>query len=322
MPLISSPFGTPRTPQKGSTFHKPPNPAPNHIHAPRVTLPARSCDCHVHVFDPARFPYADERSYTPGPAGITDLEAFERQIGTDRVILVQPSSYGTDNSCLIDALRRLGRRARGVAVVDPLCVVPAQIDMLHAAGVRAIRLNLEVKGEHDAERGKAAIADALDVVAGPEWAIQIHADLGLIQHMAGTISQARVPFILDHFGGLKAEKGLGQPGFEALLDLLRNGNVYVKLSAPYRASRLASYADLAPFARRLIETAPDHLIWASDWPHTGSSSQRNGDLSRIEPFRQVDAGAALDLLRDWAPDESVHRNILVETPARLYDFAD
>lgn len=322
MPFASLPAGTPGFPGAEPPSLQPAGAAPSHIRAPHVALPAQSCDCHVHVFDPARFPYAAERSYTPGPAAVADLAAFEKRIGVERVVLVQPSSYGTDNSCLIDALRRLGRQARGVAVVDPLRVTPAQIDMLHEAGVRAIRLNLEVKGEHDAERTKAVIAAALNVVAGPKWAIQIYADLGLIERVADTIAQAPTPFVLDHFGGLKAEKGSRQPGFETLLGLLRNASVHVKLSAPYRASRQASYADLAPFARSLIEAAPDRLVWASDWPHTGSSSQRSGDLSKIEPFRRVDAGAVLDLLHEWAPDAAVHRKILVETPGRLYDFPD
>jgi len=285
-----------------------------------MALPAQSCDCHVHVFEPARFPYAAERTYTPGPAALADLAAFEQRLGIERVVLVQPSGYGTDNRCLIDALGRLGPLARGVAVVEPQRVTEAQIRALHSAGVRAIRLNLEVRGEHDAGHAKALIAAALDIVAGPKWAIQIHAGLGLIQGVADTIAQARAPFILDHFAGLKAESGLQQPGFETLLNLLRNGNVHVKLSAPYRASRQASYANLAPFARRLIETAPDRLVWASDWPHTGSSIQRNGDLGTVEPFRQVDTGTVLDLLREWAPDDAIHRKILVETPTRLYDF--
>ena len=299
---------------KGS---KPLNVSIDHVNAPRVTIPPRSCDCHVHVFDP-RFPLIPERTYTPGPATVDDLLAFERRIGFERVVVVQPSGYGSDNRCLVDSLQQLGvRRARGVAVVDPLKVTAAEIDALHAAGVRSIRLNLEVRGEHNADRAKATLRQALEVVAGPKWSIQIYADLGLITQVSDTIAQAKSPIVLDHFAGLKAERGLEQPGFAGLLSLLKGGQVYVKLSAPYRASSQAGYANLAPFAQALIEAAPDRMLWASDWPHTGSSSNRGGDLSRIEPYRTIDDGAVLDLLPTWAPDAASRRRILVDNPARL-----
>lgn len=291
-----------------------------HVHAPRSAPPANSCDCHAHIFDPQRFPYTAKRTYTPGSATVADLIAFEKRIEVDRVVLVQPSGYGTDNRCLLDALKQLGQRARGVAVIDPKQVTPAEIDTLHAAGVRSIRLNLEVKGEHRSDYARTAIVDALNVVAAHKWSIQIYADLELIQSVADTIAQANTPFVLDHFGGLKAGKGLAQAGFDALLELVRKGNAYVKLSAPYRASKLSSYADLAPFAQKLIETAPDRLIWASDWPHTGSSGNRSGDLNQIEPFRQIDEGAVMDQLRDWMPNDATYRKILVDNPARLYGF--
>jgi len=291
-----------------------------HVRAPRSIPPANSCDCHAHIFDPLRFPYAAKRTYTPGPATVADLIAFEKRIGIDRVVLVQPSGYGTDNRCLLDALEQLGQRARGVAVIDPKQIAPTEIDALHAAGVRSIRLNLEVQGEHRSNYARAAIVDALNAAAAHNWSIQIYADLELIQSVADTIAQAHTPFVLDHFGGMKAEKGFEQPGFDTLLELLRGGNAYVKLSAPYRASKLSSYANLTPFARKLIETAPDRLIWASDWPHTGSSGKRSGDLRQIEPFRQIDEGTVMDLLHDWMPNDATYRKILVENPARLYGF--
>lgn len=303
-----------------STHSDPSSITLENVHAPRVALPANSCDCHAHIFDPLRFPYTPKRTYTPGSATVADLIAFEKRIGIDRVVLVQPSGYGTDNRCLLDALEQLGRRARGVAVVDPKQITSTEIDSLHAAGVRSIRRNLKVKGEHRVDHTKAAIAEALEVAAAHRWSIQIYADLDLIQSVADTIAQARTPFVLDHFGGLKAAQGPQQAGFETLLGLLRDGNVYVKLSAPYRASKLPSYADITPFAHKLIETAPDRLIWASDWPHTGSSSDRSGDLHQIEPFRQIDEGSVLDLLHGWMPNAAVYRKVLVENPARLYDF--
>ena len=298
------------------TFHA------GHVNAPRAALPPRSCDCHVHVFDPARFPYAPRRTYTPGPATVADLLAFERTLGMERVVLVQPSGYGTDNRCLLDGLRQLGlHRARGVAVVDPLGITPAQVNALHAAGVRSLRLNLEVQGEHRPDKALAALRQALEVVADVRWSIQLHASLAVIEGLARHIREAGTPIVLDHFAGLKVEKGIAQPGFATLLSLLRDGApLYVKLSAPYRASRHPQYADLAPFVHALVEAAPHRLVWASDWPHTGSSASRSGDLSRIEPFRAIDAGHVLDLLWQWIPDARVREHVMADNPARLYGF--
>lgn len=294
----------------------------SHVSAPRHALPAESCDSHVHVFDPGRFPYAAGRTYTPGTAAVADLLDFEGRLGIARVVLVQPSGYGTDNRCLVDALRQLGpQRARGVAVVDVDKAGADEIEHLHAAGVRSIRLNLEVKGEHDCGHAQAAVQKALKTVAGRKWAIQIHAGLHLIESLAGMLAGAETPIVLDHFAGLKAEKGLHQPGFEAVLNLLRKGNVYIKLSAPYRASKLPDYADLQPFVRELAAADPSKLVWASDWPHTGSSSNRSGDLSTPEPFRLIDSGTLLDQLAGWIGDAAIWRQILVQNPAHLYGFS-
>ncbi|MBH1964049.1 MAG: amidohydrolase family protein [Comamonadaceae bacterium] len=291
------------------------------VRPPQTKLPSGSCDCHVHVFDPARFPYSAKRTYTPAAAKTTDLVALENRLGIDRIVLVQPSGYGTDNSCLINALLQLGpARARGVAVIDLPRISASEIDELHGVGVRSIRLNLEVKGEQNAANAKALLTEALQVVETRGWSIQIYADASVIASVADLIAQARTPVVLDHFGGLKAERGQDQPGFSKVLELLAAGYVYVKLSAPYRASKLPGYEDLAPFAQKYIETAPDNLVWASDWPHTGSSTNRDGDLSQVEPFRVIDDGASLDMLRSWAGDSGIFQRILVDNAARLYGF--
>ena len=294
----------------------------DYVSAPRTVLPRGSCDCHVHIFDPGRFPYVPQRSYTPGTATVSDLLAFEAKLGVERMVLVQPSGYGSDNRCLVDALQALGpQRARGVAVIDVEKTMAAEIDQLHAAGVRSIRLNLEVKGEQSADRARAALQAALQAVASKQWSIQIYADLHLIDALADVLAQATTPIVLDHFAGLKADKGLNQPGLATVLKLLQSGHVYVKLSAPYRASKQADYADLQPFVRAFVAANPSRLVWASDWPHTGSSSNRSGDLSKTEAFRRIDSGQVLDQLADWVKDRAVWTQIMVDNPARLYRFA-
>lgn len=293
----------------------------DHVRQPKVPLPRGSCDCHVHIFEPLRFPYVPERTYTPGTATVADLLAFEGRLGIERVVLVQPSGYGTDNRCLVDALGRLGtRRARGVAVVDLSRVTAEEISALHAAGVRSIRLNLEVKGEQSSEHARAVLRQALEVVAVPQWSVQIYADLGVIDALSHEISQAQTPIVMDHFARLKADKDLDQFGFSSVLALLRSGNAYVKLSAPYRASKLPDFSDLAPFVQALVDAAPERLVWASDWPHTGSSANRSGDLSKVEPFRAINGGQVLDLLHEWVPDAKLRAQILSENAARLYGF--
>lgn len=310
----------PRQPAQGKVT--PQRVSLSYVSAPLTPIPKGSCDCHVHIFDPRRFPYAAERTYTPGTATVADLLAFEGKLGVERVVLVQPSGYGTDNRCLVDALKQLGpQRARGVAVIDVDRITATEMDVLHAAGVRSIRLNLEVKGEQSADRAKAALQSALKAVAAKKWSIQIYADLHLIEALADVLAEARTPIVLDHFAGLKADKGLNQPGFATVLKLLRNGNVYVKLSAPYRASKRPDYADLQPFVRELVAAGPSRLVWASDWPHTGSSAHRTGDLSKVEAFRPIDSGKILDQLARWMGDASVWGQVMAQNPARLYSFA-
>ena len=285
-------------------------------------LPAGATDCHCHIFDPARFPYAAERSYTPEKATLDDLRAFHANLGISRTVLVQPSVYGSDNRCLVDGLTKLGvGAARGIAVIDPATITDSELAALRNAGVVGIRVNLEVKGEG---RGVAvsAVSDALGRVAPLGFIVQLYVDLQLVEALADTIAASPVPVVLDHFGGAQARLGLEQPGFAVLLRLLGTGKAYVKLSAPYRASRDApDYGDLAPVAQALIQTNRDRLVWASDWPHTGGGADRAarkpGD---VEPFRIVDDARNLALLSAWAGDAQTHRTILVDNAARLFRF--
>ncbi|RQR30725.1 MULTISPECIES: amidohydrolase [unclassified Burkholderia] len=292
---------------------------------PLAALPSGSCDCHVHLFDAARFPFAPNRSYTPGSARVADLLAFESRLGIERIVLVQPSVYGTDNAALLAGLRELGlHRARGVAVIDPHTATHAELQALHDQGVRGIRLNLQVRGERDLSVASAQLRRASDVVAPLGWAVQIYADLDVVAGLASDITRLDAPVVLDHFAGARADKLLGQQAaFATVVDLVKHGNAYVKLSAPYRASRQApQFDDLAPIARALIDARPDRMLWASDWPHTGSASSRDGDLTRIEPFGREDAGGALNQLLGWTDAAALRQRILVDNPARLYRFAE
>jgi predicted TIM-barrel fold metal-dependent hydrolase len=181
-------------------------------------LPPGTVDTHVHVFDPAHFPYAPERSYTPGPAPLEALQARHASLRIDRAVLVQPSVYGTDNACMLDAIARAGQaRCRGIAVVDPARVMRAQLQALDGAGVRGIRLNLEVRHETDPGRTRAQLEAAAAAVDLPGWCVQLHCAATLLPALQRCLHAFRVPVVLDHFAGLRAADARGGGALRTLL---------------------------------------------------------------------------------------------------------
>jgi len=279
-------------------------------------LPAGACDCHTHVFGAPGGPYryAADRSYTPGEATVAQLVAWHDRLDITRVVLVQPSPYGTDNSCMAAALASLGARARGVAVIDD-ATPDAELSALHAVGVRGVRLNLHTAGRADPGEALAALDQAARRVAPLGWHVQTYTDLGVIAALHDALMTLPVPLVVDHFGRALGAGGVTQPGFEALLSLVRAGRAYVKLSAAHRLSRAPDFADMAPIVRALIVAGPERVVWASDWPHSGVTPGLAPEA--VHPFNPVDDGAALARLRGWAGDEATLHRILVENPARL-----
>ncbi|WP_119157187.1 amidohydrolase family protein [Caldimonas tepidiphila] len=287
----------------------------------QTALPPGATDAHVHVFEPARFRYSGGRSYTPGEASVAALRECHARLGVERVVLVQPSVYGTDNACMLNAIAKLGQeRCRGIAVVDLERLTRYDLLVLHAAGVRGIRLNLEVRHETDPSRVLAELQRAAALVDLPGWCVQLHCAASLLSTVAQTLEQFRVPVVLDHFGGLRAEQtDAAAAPLQTLLDLLATGCIWLKLSAFYRVSAdEPHHADLALLVRTLAQARPDRLLWGSDWPHTGGGRDRNP--ARIEPFRSVDLSASLAALQSWV-DAAVLNRILVSNPAELYGFA-
>jgi predicted TIM-barrel fold metal-dependent hydrolase len=286
--------------------------------------PRDACDCHVHIFDPVRFPYVPKRVYTPPQALIEDLLDLHKALRMDRVVIVQPSVYGADNSCTLNAVRTLGVRARGVAVIDKN-TSRNEIDEMAAKGIRGIRLNLNTtpSGEIDADSSKRTLDTAVEQIQGRGWHIQFYTRPPVIAALKAHIEQLPFPVVFDHFGGAKAAQGLSQDGFGALLDLVKSGHAYVKISGSYRASEKApDFPDVTPFAQALIAANPDRVVWGSDWPHPDSEFGRNHALTEIAPPFPVDDGLVLNQLPKWAGDPAIRRKILVDNAARLYDFAD
>jgi predicted TIM-barrel fold metal-dependent hydrolase len=285
----------------------------------KFDVPAGACDCHVHIFgDPQRFPFSSSRTYTPQLASVEEMRVLHRALHTDRVVVVHPSVYGTDNSCTLDAVKQLGSSARAIAVIDDKTAEAALDDMDHA-GVRGIRINLETNGQADPAVARQRFEASVRHIKGRKnWHIQVYARLSVIEAIADLIQTAPMPVVFDHFGGAKAARGVAQPGFESLLKLLRSGKAYVKISGAYRSSTLGpDYPDLVPLAKALIAANPQRILWGTDWPHP---SQVPGRKTEISPPFQIDDGYLFNQLTVWAPEAAIRTTILVENPAELYGF--
>ena len=269
-------------------------------------VPHGACDCHVHIFDPAH-PLPGRPPQDTPDATLAGYRAVQCATGLERVVLVQANGYGSDNSCMLDALAVLGRSvARGVAVVaaDASRDTLAQLD---AQGVCGIRFHLLPGGLLSWE----ALPRLSRLAADLGWHVQIQCDGRTLAEHAAQLAALPCPIVIDHIGKFLEPVPVSHPGFASLLRLLERGDVWVKLSAPYEVSRTGrpDYADVGVLARALASAAPERMLWASNWPH---------------PWFENPPGEAelIALLASWVPDESRRYRILVENPARLYGFGD
>jgi predicted TIM-barrel fold metal-dependent hydrolase len=282
-----------------------------------TALAPGAIDCHIHIVGPqSKYPMAANRSYTPPEASVAQLKALRTQIGVSRNVIVQPSFYGFDNSCTRDAVVELGPSARGIAVVRP-DVSDAELRRLDAAGFVGIRLNFSTLGITDPREAERQVLEIAPKLEPLRWHIQINTELPMIAALAPIIGLVPVPVVFDHIGNPEAELGVAHPGFFALMELVHNGNAYVKLSAPYNHSKLADWADVAPLAKSLIGTRPDRMLWGTNWPHPAAT---RGPLTQISPYQRIDNPKLVAAFMEWCSDAAMRRMILVDTPARLYRF--
>ena len=285
-------------------------------------VPAGACDTHVHVFpDTAKFPMFAGRVYSPPIATAQDLLELQHALHMEHVVIVTPSVYGTDNSATLDGIKQLGRhRARGVAVIGPN-TTDAELDAMVKAGIRGIRINLETTGVTDPEASGRALDNFVKQVGRRPLHIQLYARLSVIAPLKAKFAAVPMPIVFDHFAGAQAALGPQQPGFDAVLDLVKSGKAYVKISGAYRASdKKPDYADVAPLARALIAANPKQLVWGSDWPHPDSATVPGRKPTDPAPAQDVDDGRLLNLLAEWAPDARTRKLILVDNPKKLYGF--
>ncbi len=284
----------------------PPNRNP---HPPTLfTPPPDATNGHCHVFGPAdRFPFAPGRAYTPPDSGFDELKAHQDRLGLSRAILVQASCHGTDNSAMVDALRRGQGRYAGVALIDDTHTAD-DLTELHDAGVRGIRFNFvqHLGGAPDPD----LFWRQVERVAPLGWHIELHFDAKDLSVNADLFQRLSVPYIIDAMGRVDATAGLDQEPFLYLLHMLRSDEkAWVKVSSAERITDGGNppYDDVIPYARALIDAAPDRVLWGTDWPHPNVK-------------HMPDDGDLIDLLADHAPDEETRNRILVENPERLYDF--
>ena len=280
-------------------------------------IPAGACDCHTHVFGDGRdFSWWEKRTYTPPPASAEELLQLQNDLHLSRVVIVHPSVYGPDNSASLDGIRRLGNRARGVAVIDAT-TSRGELEEMAAGGIRGVRLNFETAGEFDPDKAKRDLDTTARQIEDLSWHVQFFTRPSVIAALQKEFAQSPLPIVIDHFGSFQADQGVNQPHFDVLVDLVKSGKCYVKISGAYRISTNApDYPDVAPLARALIAANPDRVVWGTDWPHPGHSKPP----SEISPPIPVDDGALLNQLTVWAPDAATRRKILVDNPARLYGF--
>lgn len=271
---------------------------------PSYMPPPGACDAHCHVFGPgARFPYAPNRSYTPPDAPKEKLAALHRHLGITRAVLVQASCHGTDNRAMLDAIASSNGALRGVGMVGKN-VTDGELEALHAGGVRGARFNFvaHLGGAPDLK----VVASVLARIAPLGWHVVLHLDAGDILTYRDFLDGLRIPFVIDHMGRVEAGHGLDQKPFRLLLELLKNELAWVKVSGADRVSSTGKpFHDAIPFARTLIETAPDRVLWGTDFPHPNVKVMPND-------------GELVDLFAAFCPDEALRRKVLIDNPTRLY----
>ncbi|WP_336510410.1 amidohydrolase family protein [Agrobacterium tumefaciens] len=290
-------------------------------HSKVVTnVPRGACDCHVHVFgNEDTFPMWQGRSYTPPPAPVQSLVAHQRELRFDRVVVVQPSIYGTDNRCTLDAVAKIGSSARAIAVVA--ADTPRHLlQELADSGVVGLRLNLAAGAVADLDKIRRDVDQAFELAEPLGWHVQIFTELSIVTALERLFRQAPIPVVIDHYGRADATLGTNQPGFDGLLDLVANGRVYVKLSAPYLISSSAEQENVAPLVTALVRANVDQLIWGSNWPHPGAGTGIPND--GLVPFRPIDDGAAVDSFASNVNEPGILKRILVDNPARLFGFSE
>jgi 2-pyrone-4,6-dicarboxylate lactonase len=274
--------------------------------APHFSVPAGACDVHAHVFE-AGFPHVPHPHYEFPDGTLRQYREMAAFLGLARVVLVQPSYYGTDNRVMLGALDQLGASARGVVMVDEH-VSDAELDRFHSRGVRAIRLDLFARANWSRGDLRHYITHMVARAQPRGWHIQFYTPGYVVRDLLPFLATLEHDFVIDHMGYMLEEDGLTPADFARLLDVMKHGHAWLKLSGPYRIAKHRGYTAVAHLARAIVAAREDRVLWGSDWPHLPDGSRDTGEL--------------LNLLLDWESDPATRDRILVSNPARLFGFAN
>jgi predicted TIM-barrel fold metal-dependent hydrolase len=275
---------------------------------PAFAVPAGACDCHMHVFGAAEcYPGVPEARYTLPEGSLEQYRALADLLKLERAVFVQPSYYGTDNSCLLDAMAQFGRPCRGVVFI-PDRPQASLIKSLDRCGVRGIRLDFFKASLAGASRMNilAELKSAAHIAKDMGWHVELYSPGSVTRDLLDELAVLDVDFSVNHLGYMKQEHGLTDADFDRFVELAKTAHCWVKLTGPYRVAP-DEQADLTDrMARMLIAAAPRRVVWGTDWPHLPHGSRDTGEL--------------FNRLARWCPDEDARHDILVRNPARLYRF--
>lgn len=269
--------------------------------------------------------------YTPKSATFSNATAFQESRGVSHAVIVLPSVYGTNNSVLVEALNKSNGQYRGVAVIDPDSISDYELDEMHQAGVRGVRVNLN--GNISTSQIVSSVKENAKIAKARNWALQLWIPISAYEELHSIIPDLGVRVVADHFA--HAEVGsktnvtantvdpYGIPGFRQVIDLVQRRLLYVKISAPYQNSKEAPlHEDMRVVAESLIEAGPDMVVYGSDWPHTSSKEGNAAAGGRLSPqeFRDINDAALVEIVKDWAGSNAQIQRMFVDNPRRLWQW--
>ena len=275
---------------------------------PTISIPINACDCHHHIYDPVHFPYIPEDTRNQPPATVDVYRMLQKRLGTTRNVMIQPSAYGTDNNCLLDALHQMGDSSRAVAVIDNT-ITDIELQKMHKAGVRGIRFNIATGAANDSEM----IMTLSQRVNQLGWHVSFWMSADDTVKMQDLLLRLPSHIVFDHRGHIPQPAGIEHLAFKVICNLIDKGKTWVKLSGLYQDSKSGepTYADTIKVGQAYVGYAPERMVWGSDWPHPSEFSAR-------KPM--PNDALILDLLAEQVPDEVTRNQILVDNPAVLYGF--
>jgi D-galactarolactone isomerase len=277
---------------------------------PQIAIPANACDCHHHIYDPARFPYDPKDNRNQPPGTVSDYRLLQKRLCTTRNVIIQPSVYGVDNSCTLDALKTMGAaNTRAVAVINA-SISDKELEQMHRSGVRGIRINTASPMVINTIDTIESLAERVNELG---WHVEFWMKADDIAANKDLLMRLPTSIVFGHLGHIPQPDGVNHPAFGVLCNLLEQGKTWIKLSGAYQDTKIGapSYADVTKLAQAFVKVAPERMLWGTDWPHPTI-------YSRKQPW--PDDSLLLDLLGEWALDENTKNQILVGNPAVLYGF--